>query len=340
MEGEGLSRHKPMVSVSEYLHHIVCLSQDGGGHSGARRSSGKTSRHIRSLDEARLEIQEINHSLHSSMTIAEESQEGLQEFINHKHHKSFHKLFPDIPKGENLTHVFTCALQKEVLYHGKLFVSKSHVCFYSSVLLKDTKVVIPTSSVREVKKQNAALSMLSIQTADGEKYSFASLRNRDLCLTLLESLCSYAQGESPNSSPHLSSLRNPADHDVVSSYSSMDESLDRDLSRRSSIDYGNFSDLASEGAMRCRSTPHRSPVDKNNRAASWIWSGVETAASLVFVREMRNLSVFFHVCFMLIVLLLLASGYMSLKILALEEQLISLGVQTELSLHHREYQET
>ncbi|XP_062260388.1 GRAM domain-containing protein 2B-like isoform X2 [Platichthys flesus] len=274
------------------------------------------------------------------MTIAEESQERSQEFINHKYLKSFHKLFPDIPEGENLTHVFTCALQKEVLYHGKLFVSKSHVCFYSSVLLKDTKVVIPTSSVREVKKQKAALSMLSIQTADGEKYSFVSLRNRELCLTLLESLCSYAQGEGPYSSHHLSSLENSADHDVVSSYSSMDESLDRDLSRRNSIDYDNFSEQASEDATRCRSTPHRSPVNKNNRAASWIWSGVEKAASLLFVRQMRNLSVFFYVYFMLIVLLLLASGYMSLKILALEEQLIYLGVQTELSLHHREYQET
>lgn len=36
---------------------------------------------------------------------------------------------------------FTCALQKEVLYHGKLFVSEGHVCFHSSVLLKDTKVM-------------------------------------------------------------------------------------------------------------------------------------------------------------------------------------------------------
>ncbi|XP_060939606.1 GRAM domain-containing protein 2B-like [Limanda limanda] len=323
-----------MVAVSEYL------SQNGGGPFGARTSSGRKSRHSRSLDAARLEIKEINHSLLSSMyvkdkTIAEESQERSQEFLNHKHHKSFHKLFPDIPEGENLTHVFTCALQKEVLYHGKLFLSKNYVCFYSSVLLKDTKVVIPTSSVSEVKKQNAALGMLSIQTADGEKHTFVSLRNRELCLTLLESLCSYAQQrESQNSSPQLSSIENPDDHDVGSSYSSLDESVDRDLSRQNCIDYDNFSELGSEGATRCRSTPHRSP--KNNRAASWMWSGVETAASLVFLREMRNLSVFFYVYFMLIVLLLLASGYMSLKMLALEEQLNSLGVLTELSLHHRE----
>lgn len=35
---------------------------------------------------------------------------------------------------------FTCALQKEVLYHGKMYVSSEHICFYSSVLLRATKV--------------------------------------------------------------------------------------------------------------------------------------------------------------------------------------------------------
>lgn len=35
---------------------------------------------------------------------------------------------------------FTCALQKEVLYHGKLYISENNVCFFSSVLLKETKV--------------------------------------------------------------------------------------------------------------------------------------------------------------------------------------------------------
>lgn len=33
-----------------------------------------------------------------------------------------------------------CALQKEVPYHGRLYVTEAHACFYSSVLLKDTKV--------------------------------------------------------------------------------------------------------------------------------------------------------------------------------------------------------
>ncbi|XP_038550767.1 GRAM domain-containing protein 2B-like [Micropterus salmoides] len=152
----------------------------------------------------------------------------LKSFL--KHNKTFHKLFQEIPEGENLIHSFTCALQKEVLYHGKLFVSENHVCFHSSVLLKDTKVVIPVSSVRDVKKYNSALSMLSIQTV-GEKYSFVSLRHREMCYKLLQTVSLHEQVES---STHPSS-ENEADHDLGSSYSSLEDCADHDLSRQQNI---------------------------------------------------------------------------------------------------------
>ncbi|XP_018532475.1 GRAM domain-containing protein 2B isoform X2 [Lates calcarifer] len=332
------------------LDSSVCL--DGVGMLGVRRGSSrfssKKSRQSQSLDDARLEIQELNHSLTSNtsfreQTIAEESLERSNELINNhsilKHKKSFHKLFPEIPEAENLTHMFICALQKEVLYHGKLFVSENYVCFHSSVLLKDTKVVIPTSSVRGVKKHNSALSMLSIQTADGEKYSFVSLRNREVCYKLLHSVCSQAQGESQNSSPHLSSAENEAEHDVVSSYSSLDDSIDHDLSRQNSINLDNgFSQMSSEAPMRSNSTYESSLTDEDDSATSWVWKFIESVAP--FFREIRNLGILFYIYMMLLVLLLMASGYIGLRIIALEEQLNTLGALTELSLHHREYQET
>lgn len=35
---------------------------------------------------------------------------------------------------------FTCALQKEIVYQGKLFISENWICFHSKVFGKDTKV--------------------------------------------------------------------------------------------------------------------------------------------------------------------------------------------------------
>uniref|UniRef100_UPI0037E93E98 GRAM domain-containing protein 2B-like isoform X2 n=1 Tax=Semicossyphus pulcher TaxID=241346 RepID=UPI0037E93E98 len=329
---------------------------DGAGLLGAKGGSsklgGKKSRQSQSLDDARLEIQELNQSLNSSMslreqTIAEENLERPDALIhNHsfkKHNKNFHKLFPDIPDAENLTHAFTCALQKEVPYHGKLFISEHHVCFHSSVLLKETKVAISGCSVKEVKKYNSALSMLSIQTTDGDKYSFVSLRNRELCYKLLHNVCTYAKGGSANSSPHLSSAENEAeaDHDMASSYSSLEDSVDRDLSRQNSIHLeSSFPPMSSEGLMRSDSTRQNSLTDEDVRDVPWIWRIFERVAPFLFVREMRNLGMLFYIYVMLMALLLVASGYIGLRIIALEEQLNSLGALTELAFHHRQFQET
>ncbi|KAK1878869.1 GRAM domain containing protein 2B [Dissostichus eleginoides] len=199
-------------------------------------------------------------------------------------------MFPDIPERENLTHTFSCALQKEVLYHGKLYVSENYVCFHSSVLLKDTKVVIPASSVCGIKKHNSGLSMLSMQTADGDK----------------------EQDKNLNGSLHVSSADNEADHDVASGYSSLEDSIDHDRGIEDSIYLNN--DL-----------PHMS----SEAAVRWIRSIAESP--LFFLREIRGpalSSMSSYYCEMM--LLLLASGYMWLKIIALEEQL------TQLSFQHSE----
>ncbi|XP_023129826.1 GRAM domain-containing protein 2B-like isoform X2 [Amphiprion ocellaris] len=318
---------------------------DGG--LSARRGSRfpiKKSKQSQSLDDARQEIQELNQSLNMSLreqTITEENPERSDGSINRqsfsKRNKSFHKLFPEIPEEENLTHTFTCALQKEVLYHGKLFVSENHVCFHSSVLLKDTKVVIPLSSVREVKKHNSALSVLSIHSADGEKYSFVSLRNREMCCKLLHSICLLAQEESANSSPHPSSAENEADQDVASSFSSLEDCGDHDFSN---IDIdSSFPQMSSEGPSRSNSTRHSSLIDEDCKDGSWIWGVTDRVTPFFFFKESRDLSFYVYIFILLLVLLLLASGYIGLRIIALEEQLNSMGALNDLSSYHREYQE-
>lgn len=52
-------------------------------------------------------------------------------------HKTKHDSAPLLP-------AYICALQKEVPYHGRLYVTDTNACFYSSVLLRDTKVGCPS----------------------------------------------------------------------------------------------------------------------------------------------------------------------------------------------------
>ncbi|KAF3858418.1 hypothetical protein F7725_011619 [Dissostichus mawsoni] len=255
-----------------------------GGRRGSNRFSSKKSSDSHTRYDAPLDIQELKHSISSNMyirdpIIEEDNIDRTDGFISNisflKHNKTFHKMFADIPERENLTHTFSCALQKEVLYHGKLYVSENYVCFHSSVLLKDTK-------------------------------------DKNL-----------------NGSLHVSSADNEADHDVASGYSSLEDSIDHDRGREDSIYLNNdLPHMSSEGSTKGNSTSQNSTEGDGTAAVRWIRRIAESP--LFFLREIRGLSALFYVFVLLMMLLLLASGYMGLKIIALEEQL------TQLSFQHSE----
>uniref|UniRef100_A0A8B9ST00 GRAM domain-containing protein n=1 Tax=Anas platyrhynchos TaxID=8839 RepID=A0A8B9ST00_ANAPL len=96
---------------------------------------------------------------------------SLSSSLN-KRSSSFRKAFEEIAGREALLACFSCAWQREVPYHGRLYVSSGHVCFHASLLLKDIKAVVPVTSICALKKTNTALlvpNALSIRTAEGDK---------------------------------------------------------------------------------------------------------------------------------------------------------------------------
>ncbi|XP_030228624.1 GRAM domain-containing protein 2A isoform X2 [Gadus morhua] len=284
-----------------------------------------------------------------------------------KHNKTFHKLFPDIPEGEDLIHAYICAWQKEVPYHGRLYITETHACFYSSVLLKDTKAVIPVSSIQKVKKQNMALlvpNALSIRTSEGDKFLFVSLRNRDACYQLLCSVSPRLEAGSTNSSSILSSAENSEKSKLVvfscaallpssrqnSSQSSLDDSFDHpdsaappglllEPSPTETLKVPN----GSLPSPKCRLTPHRDLSSSFSSSSSselpmeeggsWMCSVTRRARSLLYQREASTLNTLLVIYLILVMLLLLSSGYIGLRIVALEEQLNLLGALPEFSLN-------
>ncbi|XP_037657084.1 GRAM domain-containing protein 2B isoform X2 [Choloepus didactylus] len=128
----------------------------------------------------------------------------------YKANMHFHKLFLDVPTEEPLRQSFTCALQKEILYQGKLFVSENWICFYSKVFGRDTKISIPAFSVTLIKKTKTALlvpNALIIATVT-DRYIFVSLLSRDSTYKLLRSVCGHLDNTSIGNSPNPSSAEN------------------------------------------------------------------------------------------------------------------------------------
>ena len=65
---------------------------------------------------------------------------------------NFHKYFRNIPQTERLLEDYACALVKDILIQGRIYISQNWICFHANILSWETTLQIPVSKVKEVKK--------------------------------------------------------------------------------------------------------------------------------------------------------------------------------------------
>ncbi|XP_054468751.1 GRAM domain-containing protein 2B-like isoform X2 [Anoplopoma fimbria] len=122
----------------------------------------------------------------------------------------YHKLFKEVSKDELLKQSYTCALQRDILYQGKMFVSDNWICFHSKVFGRDTKISIPVVSVTFIKKTKTALlvpNALVIETIS-DQHVFVSFLSRNTTYKILDSVCVHLELDKTCSSPVISSCEN------------------------------------------------------------------------------------------------------------------------------------
>ena len=104
-----------------------------------------------------------------------------------KRNKDFHQLFRSVPEDDYLIEDYSAALQKEILLHGRLYVSEGHICFSSNIFGWVTNLVISFDEVVAVEKKNTAVvfpNAIVIQTPHARN-TFASFVARDSTYELL-----------------------------------------------------------------------------------------------------------------------------------------------------------
>ena len=104
-----------------------------------------------------------------------------------KRNKDFHQLFRSVPEDDYLIEDYSAALQKEILLHGRLYVSEGHICFSSNIFGWVTNLVISFDEVVSVEKKNTAVvfpNAIVIQTLHARN-TFASFVARDSTYELL-----------------------------------------------------------------------------------------------------------------------------------------------------------
>ncbi|AEO70831.1 a325132c-1275-4cb2-bdc7-821e2c6d5799 [Thermothielavioides terrestris] len=106
---------------------------------------------------------------------------------NKKRNRDFHALFKSVPDDDYLIEDYSCALQREILAHGRLYVSEGHLCFSSNILGWVTTLVMSFDEIVSVEKRSTALVFkngLEISTLHA-KHIFASFASRDTTYDLI-----------------------------------------------------------------------------------------------------------------------------------------------------------
>nr|XP_061800533.1 GRAM domain-containing protein 2B-like [Nerophis lumbriciformis] len=121
----------------------------------------------------------------------------------------FHKLFKEVSREEALAQSYTCALQRDILYQGKMFVSPNWICFHSKVFGRDTKIAIRAASVTFIKKTKTALLLPNALVIESsrEQHVFVSFLSRNTTYKFLRSICIHLEVEKTISS-HAASCEN------------------------------------------------------------------------------------------------------------------------------------
>ncbi|XP_034047626.1 GRAM domain-containing protein 2B-like isoform X2 [Thalassophryne amazonica] len=281
-----------------------------------------------------------------------------------KTNAQYHKLFKEVSKDEFLKQSYTCALQKDILYQGKMFVSDNWICFHSKVFRRDTKIAIPVISVNFIKKTKTAIlvpNALVIQTTV-EQYVFVSFLSRNTTYKLLKSICGHLEVDKPGSSPVTSSCENsfrakcpsslPLDfsgdfldldgvvqqrhQDMTESSSSGSQTPDYDKITNFSGIPGTFLSAVNTGEVSVHADVHLQNPSQKYGAASNKGSVERTWGAALKDKSSPYLSLHtvLLIYLFLVSLLVLSSCYMAFKILVLEHRLnflVSMGeyVRTE-----------
>ena len=104
-----------------------------------------------------------------------------------KRNRDFHQLFRSVPEDDYLIEDYSCALQREIILAGRIYISEGHICFSSNILGWVTTLLISFDEVVSIEKESTAVvfpNAIAIQTLQARN-TFRSLLAREATYDLL-----------------------------------------------------------------------------------------------------------------------------------------------------------
>ncbi|KAJ6516452.1 hypothetical protein C8R45DRAFT_960190 [Mycena sanguinolenta] len=114
---------------------------------------------------------------------------------SNKRNADFHELFPGIPEGDYLIDDYGCALQREILIQGRIYVSENHLCFHANIFGWVTDLSIPIYEITTLEKRMTAFvipNAIRVKTNRAD-YTFASFLSRDTTFDVIHNIWRLAR---------------------------------------------------------------------------------------------------------------------------------------------------
>ncbi|KAJ2080239.1 hypothetical protein H4R24_003214 [Coemansia sp. RSA 988] len=146
----------------------------------------------------------------SNMITNEDSEfegDGELNAVYLKRNADFHMLFRNIPINELLIDDYGCALQRDILVQGRLYLTENFVCFYSNIFGWVTNLIIAFDEIVSIEKRMTALiipNAIQISTLHA-KHFFGSFIYRDSAYNQLYDLWAKTRNEKNAGLPEIGS---------------------------------------------------------------------------------------------------------------------------------------
>ncbi|KAH9030289.1 hypothetical protein EDB84DRAFT_1588689 [Lactarius hengduanensis] len=127
----------------------------------------------------------------------DEVEDDSEDDALNKRNADFHELFRTIPEGDYLIEDYGCAMQREILVQGRIYISENHICFHANIFGWVTDVIVPIYDIVSLeKKMTAFVIPNAIQiTTRTTKYTFASFLARDTAYDVIYNIWRLARPE-------------------------------------------------------------------------------------------------------------------------------------------------
>ncbi|XP_027054511.1 protein Aster-C isoform X2 [Pocillopora verrucosa] len=102
-------------------------------------------------------------------------------------YEEFHRLFKSVPMDQFPINDFSCALSREILLQGRIYITQGWFCFYSNIFGWETQVTIDCTKIQSITREKTAYVVPNaiLICTDEEKHFFSSFLSRETVYKLL-----------------------------------------------------------------------------------------------------------------------------------------------------------